>query len=139
MVKMSKAKRQDKATMTSSNSRRSASEASATRASANKSSKVSSRRSKPTLHSARVFVATSRATSIVWCDAAPGGGAYHSCVAVRQRRLRHDASDVPWSIRRGGIRNSSTRLGRSGASSHAGHADLAAAAAVAAAAFARFF
>ena len=54
-----------------------------------------SRRSKPTLHGARVLDTKSRATSKVWWRVAPGGGACPSCVAVLQRRLGHDASDLP--------------------------------------------
>ena len=96
---------ENKAAMSSSTSKRSASRAGATKASANRSSKAllvlwsssstRSRRSKPTLHGARVLDTKSRATSIVWWRVAPGGGACPSCVAVLQRRLRHDASDLP--------------------------------------------
>ena len=54
-----------------------------------------SRHSKPTLHGARVLDTISRATSIVWWRVAPGSDACPSCVAVLQRRLRHDASELP--------------------------------------------
>ena len=49
--------------------------------------------SRPTLDGARGLETKSHATSIVWCGAAPDGGACPSCVAVHRRRLRHDPSD----------------------------------------------
>ena len=51
--------------------------------------------SRPASDGARKLDPQSRATPIVWCGAAPGGGACPSCVAVLRPRLRHDASDLP--------------------------------------------
>ena len=52
--------------------------------------------SSPTWNGARKLdPPKSRATSIVWCGAAPSGGACPSCVAVHQWRLGHDDSDLP--------------------------------------------